>query len=119
MKSLDATSSDKGHLLISTMEENEETRPDGVQARDIKTANPSSTKERASYLTSFGFKSPISTPRVQNEIKSSSINTAKLLNARKSHDISYLTKHQKRNSNDMLLNSTATQGSRALRTHQE
>ena len=47
-------------------------------------------------------KSPITTPRQPNESFKSSINAAKLLNTRKSHDISYLTKHKQKSSNDIF-----------------
>ena len=47
-------------------------------------------------------KSPISTPRQANESFKSTINASKLLNTRKSHDISYLTKHKQKSSNDIF-----------------
>lgn len=119
MKSLDATSGEKGNLLITTVEEAEESQNDHNLYRDIKTASSNSTRDRTSYLTSFTFKSPITTPRVPNELKSNSFNTAKLLNARKSHDITYLTKHQKKNSNDMFQNHTVTQIVRGSRGNYE
>ena len=50
----------------------------------------------------YNLKSPITTPRQQNESFKNNMTSSKLLNTRKSHDISYLTKPKQKSSNDMI-----------------
>ena len=62
----------------------------------------STSKSKINQLGNFNLKSPITTPRQPNESFKSTINASKLLNTRKSHDISYLTKHKQKSSNDIF-----------------
>lgn len=86
MKSIDTGSGEKDRgLFVDTAEETEENNRDGSFSNQ-KTTSTSANKDRVKTLT---FKSAISTPT--NDFKSS-LTTAKLLKARKSHDMSYLMK---------------------------
>lgn len=101
MKSFDATSAEKAGILVTTIEEAEESQRDYIPSSKPTTSTITTHKERGPIGT-LTFKSPTTTPRVPNDLKASAFNAAKLLNARKSHDITYLTKHQKKSSNELL-----------------
>ena len=99
LKSIDAT--DRSGLLIQT-EDTVESHRDSINKENLIGSKVETTKPKT-YHISATFKSPAGTPRVANEtLKSSNLsNTSKILNARKSHDISYLSKHKKKKSNEL------------------
>jgi hypothetical protein len=106
LKSIDAT--DRSGLIIQT-EDTVESHRDSINKENLIGSKVESTRPKT-YHISATFKSPAGTPRVANEtLKSSTLaNTSKILNARKSHDISYLSKHKKKKSNELGIQVSAS-----------
>ena len=80
-------------------------RDHNLNKENIKAASSGKilpNKSKIHQITNYNLKSPITTPRQQNESFKNNMTSSKLLNTRKSHDISYLTKSKQKVSNDMI-----------------
>ena len=101
MKSIDAT--ERGPMIMHTEETLESVR-ESLNKENLHALNGARADygKNKSYQISAAFKSPPSTPRV-SELKSNLNNSYanKILSTRKSHDMTYLTRHKKKKSNEL------------------